>query len=158
LVVKTGAYFDAAILRRTMRTREDLSRELRSMGCTRVFKPYLETESKSVQLQVRNPARIIDGQLHGTTITIYDQATFCIWSPQVKKAKAYAARYGLRARILNGECELFVPAHLADQLLPKFGAIAKRNISEAHRACLRANGFKLARSRANFQQPHTAGA
>jgi hypothetical protein len=40
--------------------------------------------------------------------------------------------------MLEGEAELFIPGHLADNLLPKFGAKVKREVSPAQRELLKA--------------------
>ena len=125
-----------------MKTSKQLTDRLRLMGCKVKFKPYYDTKSESVLLEVRHPAEVVDGCLVGSEIDIYNQSTFRIWTPQNKKAKAYASRYNLHMRNLDGECELFVPAHLADGILPKFGAKVKRVFSEKAKAHLKAIGFK----------------
>ena len=125
-----------------MENTKDLLALLAAMGCKKHFKPYMETESKTILLQTRKPPQIIDGVMSGAEIDIYDNSTFRIWTSQTKKARAAAARYGLRLRLMDGESELFIPAILADELLPKFGAKVKRIVSEATKAKIKANWFK----------------
>jgi hypothetical protein len=114
-----------------MESKKQLSEKIRSMGIKKEFKPFREPESDAVMLQVRNPSLIVDGQLVGSEIDIYDKSTFRIWTSRKQKAKAYAQRYKLTVRLLDGEAELLVPAHLADEVLPKFGGKVKRVLSEA---------------------------
>ena len=113
-----------------MESKKHLREKIRTMGVKKEFKPFREPESGAVMLQVRNPTRIMDGLLVGPEIDIYDKSTFRIWTGRKQKAKAYAQRYKLTVRLLDGEAELFVPAHLADEVLPKFGAKVKRVLSE----------------------------
>ncbi|EFK95608.1 hypothetical protein LDC_2381 [sediment metagenome] len=121
---------------------ERLLEMLREMGLKREYKPYQERESGAVLLEVKHPAEIVDGVLVGSDIDVYDRGTFRVWTHQTKKGRAYAARYGLHIRLMDGECELFIPAHLADTLLREFGAKVKRPISEKAMAHLKAIGFK----------------
>ena len=125
-----------------METNNQLTEVLRGMGVHSVFKPYRDSESGTILLQVRKPAVIEEGQLKGLQIEIYDPSTFRVWTPQTKKAKAYAVRYALRIRLLDGECELFIPVYLADKLLREFGAKVKRTISGKRLDILRAFAFK----------------
>ena len=120
----------------------NLQEHLRAMGIKARLKPYQEAETGAVCLEARRPAGIISGELAGAMFDLYDCTTFRIWTPQTKKARAAAVRYGLRIRCLDGEAELYVPARLADELLPKFGAKVKRVVSEATKAKLKAYWFK----------------
>lgn len=125
-----------------MDTSKHIEARLQILGCQRGFKPYTEAESGSLMLVARRPAQIIGGHLSGSMIDLYGGSAFRVWTPHTKKAKAAAARHGLRIRILCGECELFIPASLADTLLQEFGAKVKRNLSDAQLNRLRAVGFK----------------
>lgn len=125
-----------------METTKQLQEVLRGMGCKIPFKPYREAGTGAILLHVRRPAQIIEGRLQGSEIDVYDSTTFRVWTRQVKKANATAARPGLRIRIMDGECELFIPAHLADTLLREFGAKVKRTVSDATKARLKASWFK----------------
>jgi len=120
----------------------NLQEHLRAMGIKARLKPYQEAETGAVCLEARRPAGIIAGKLAGAMFDLYDCTTFRIWTPQVKKARACAARYGLRIRCLDREAELFIPANLADALLPVFGARIKRELSAAAKAHLKAIGYK----------------
>ena len=115
---------------------------LRKMGIKGHFKPYREAGTGAVLLHVRRPAAIVDGRLLGSEIDLYGPSTFRVWTNQTRKAKAYAARYGLRLRLLDGECVLYIPAHLADTLLREFGVKVKRTVSDATKARLKATWFK----------------
>jgi hypothetical protein len=114
-----------------MESKKQLSEKIQAMGAKKKFKPYMEPESGAAILQVRNQALVADGRLAGSEIDVYDTSTFRIWTGRKQKAKAYAQRYRLNVRLLDGEAELLVPAHLADEILPKFGAKVKRVLSEA---------------------------
>ena len=121
-----------------METSKKLAERLRLMGCRVRFKPWLELESQALLLKVRHPAGVVDGRLLGSEIDVYNKSTFRVWTSQKRKAKAYAVRYHLQIRSLDGECELFVPADLSDAILPKFGAKVKRSHSPERQAALRA--------------------
>ncbi|MDD2804971.1 MAG: hypothetical protein PHV33_05410 [Elusimicrobiales bacterium] len=125
-----------------MKSKEQLILRIQLMGCQLNFKPYWDTESHSILLEVRKPAQIIDGQLTGSQIDVYDDRTFRAWTPQTTKANRYSRIHSLIIRNLDGECELFVPAAKADEILPHFGAIVKRSCSEATKAILKLFGEK----------------
>lgn len=125
-----------------MENTKNLLELLEAMGCKIPFKPYREAETGAILLQVRRPTTIVEGRLKGAQIDLYGPSTFRVWTPQIRKAKACAARYGLRIRLLDGECVLFIPAHLADALLHGFGAKVKRAVSDATKAKLKASWFK----------------
>ena len=112
-----------------MKTKKQLREKLKAMGVRKQFKPYTEPESLAIVLLVRQSAVITDGLLIGSQIDVYDMAIFRVWTDRKRKAKAYAQRYKLPVRLLDGEAELYVPAHLADEILPKFGAKVKRTLS-----------------------------
>lgn len=125
-----------------MKTLRQLNAEISALTCEQTFKPYLERESQVTLLQVRKPAEILNGKLTGTEIDVYDTGTFRIWTPQVRKAKTFSSLHSIKVRVLDGECELFVPVHLAGKILKAFGAKTKKSISPAARQRLRAIGFK----------------
>lgn len=112
-----------------MEPKSELLELLRGMSVKSRFKPYREPESGAILLQVKRPAHIVDGRLAGEQIDLYRDTppAFRVWTAHTKKAKAYATKYGLRLRMIDGECELFIPGHLADDLLPQFGAKVKSN-------------------------------
>ena len=110
-----------------MENTKQLLEMLWNMGVKKPFKPYRETGTGNILLRVKHPAEIKEGQLVGSEIDLYGPLTWRVWTPHTKKAKACAKRYCLHIRLMDGECELFIPAHLADDLLPKFGAKVKSN-------------------------------
>ncbi|HOX23860.1 MAG TPA: hypothetical protein PLL10_10365, partial [Elusimicrobiales bacterium] len=63
---------------------------------------------------------------------------FRVWTARKRLAHDLAKRHGLKVRLLDGEAELWVPAELADELLPKFGAKIKhtRHISPERRLAM----------------------
>lgn len=117
---------------------------LREMGIKGQFKPYREAETGAILLHVKRPAKIVEGWLVGEVIDLYSHTPpiFRVWTAHTKKAKACAARHGLRVSLLDGEACIFIPAHLADALLHRFGAKIKRIVSDATRAKLKASWFK----------------
>lgn len=125
-----------------MKPRKELEQIIISMGCKSLFKPRLDKESDRILLMVRRSASIQDGRLLGSEIDVYDSHTFRVWTGKVRKAKELARQYGLKIRLLDGECELFIPVLFADSVLPIFGAKAKRALSEEARARLLAIGFR----------------
>jgi hypothetical protein len=125
-----------------MQNTKELITEIRLMGCKANFKPYWDSESKTILLEARHPAEIVDGRLVGSQIDVYDESTFRIWTPRKTKAKACALRYNLIIRLLDEECELFIPATLADELLPRFGTKVKRAFSAVNNVRLKAIGYK----------------
>ncbi|KAF0125443.1 MAG: hypothetical protein FD189_1625 [Elusimicrobia bacterium] len=132
-----------------METTEELTEKLRRMGCKKPFKPYRETGTGALLLHVRRPAAIVEGRLVGSEIDLHGPATFRVWTSQKKKAASTAREHGLKVRLLDGEAELFIPAALADELLPKFGAKVKRELSEAERERLKARLLRI--------KPHRKG-
>jgi hypothetical protein len=120
---------------------EEIQEHFERLGLRKVFRAYREPENGAILLKVRRPARIVAGQLQGCEIDLYDSQTFRVWTPRRRKAKALTQRYGLKVRLLDGEAELFVPAGLADALLPAFGAWTGRELGpeqlEAARARMR---------------------
>jgi hypothetical protein len=112
-----------------MENTKQIQNILREMGIKGQFKPYREAETGAILLHVRRPAKIVDGLLVGEVIDLYSHTPpiFRVWTAHTRKAKACAARYGLRISLVDGECYLFIPAHLADTLLREFGAKVKSN-------------------------------
>ena len=110
-----------------MVTQQEMTDKLKALGLKKQFFPYTEAETGVILLKTRKPAAIVDGLLVGSEIDLYDNSTFRVWTPQKKKAMAYAKKYLLKIRLLDGEAALFVPVNLADELLPKFGAKVKHS-------------------------------
>lgn len=123
-----------------MESKEKLIIRIKLMGCKLNFKPYWDNESQSILLEVREPARIVDGRLIGSQIDVYNDRTFRAWTPRKTKANRYSQVHNLIIRNLDGECELFVPASKADIILPQLGAKVRRTCSEVSKANLKRFG------------------
>lgn len=120
-----------------MNSRAEVLEHLSSCGVVSRFKPRIELETGDILLECRKPAKIVEGALHGTEIAIYDLGRmFQVWTSHKSRGMAIAQSFGLRIRLLDGECEVFVPYALADELLPRFGAKVKRRMSEKQKAVL----------------------
>lgn len=130
---------------------DEVQAHFKQLGLRRAYRAYQEPESRAILIRTRRPAQIVDGQLHGSEIDLYDASTFRVWTSRKKMARALAARCGLRVRLLDGEAELFVPASLADALLPAFGAITRREPSLKQLAALKV-GWAQARNRLNLRK------
>ena len=109
---------------------DEAQEHLKRLGLRKTYFPHREPEGGAVTLKVRRPAQIVDGRLQGSAIDLIDGSTFRIWTSRKKKARALAERHGLRVRLMDGEAELFVPAALADEILPVFGARTRRELSQ----------------------------
>lgn len=103
---------------------------LESMGLKKRYKPFMIPEDPQVHLTTKRPPLIKNGLLTGTEITTYDDSTFLVWTNRTKLARAIAKEHNLKIRELTGEAEVWAPATLADDLLPRFGAKIKRKASE----------------------------
>jgi hypothetical protein len=122
---------------------------LKDMGIEKRFKPYCEGERDTILLETRKPPKITSGVMSGCEIDIWDSGTFRVWTSQKNKAMATSRLHGLKVRPFDGEAELFIPANLADELLPSFGAKVKRTQSEAQKAASQRglNALNLVRNR-----------
>lgn len=138
-----------------MKSTDQLQGILRKMDIKSQFKPYRETETEGILLHVRRPAEIREGRLIGEQIDLYSHTPpmFRVWTARTRKAKSYAVRYGLTLRLLEGECELFIPTHLADDLLPKFGAKVKSNRKPSPQAMEALRQYTANKQTARFK-PH----
>jgi len=117
---------------------------LRGLGLKKTYRPAWEPESRAILLATRRPATITDGKLHGCEIALTPEGVFRLWTTQTRKAAKLAQVHRLRLRKLDGEAEVWVPAALADALLPQLGAKVKRQsrpMTEAQRAALLAHSF-----------------
>lgn len=124
-------------LRKIPMTIEEAQEHFRRLGLRKAYRPYQEPETGVILLKVRRPAQIVDGRLQGSEIDLYEPSTFRVWTGRKKKAKAIAQRCGLRARLMDGEAELFVSAALADTVLPAFGAKTRRELTAGQLAVAR---------------------
>ena len=137
-------------------TQQEMAAHLKALGLRRSYRPYAEPETGTLLLQTRKPAQVVDGKLTGSEIVLQGN-TFRVWTPQRKKAKACALAHRLKVRLLDGEAELFVPANLADAILPVFGAKVKRAsrpMTPAQTAALMAHSFVSCRVKNEVPGPH----
>lgn len=116
---------------------------LRAMGIRKGFKPAIEDTGK-ITLKTRRPAQVIDGALFGSEIVLWADSMFLVWTAQKRKVKALAAQHGLKCRLWDDEAEVFVPAALADVVLPQLGAKVKADLSPEQREVLK---LRLAKAR-----------
>lgn len=137
-----------------MESTKQLLELLAAMGCKARFKPYQEAETRAVLLETRRPAEIVGGRLVGEQIDLYSHTPpiFRAWTAHTKKARAAAARYGLHIRLMDGEYTLFIPAILADELLPKFGAKIKSNRKVSPQATEALRQYMANKRLARFKQ------
>ena len=131
---------------------EEIKTLIAGFGIKKQFKPYEEPETGDILLHTRKKAAINDhGDLSGSEIDLWDTklGVFRVWTAQTKKARRFATEHNLTMDELTRECHLYVPARLADNILPQFGAKVKRTMSpkqiEASRKG-RANSPLFARS------------
>jgi hypothetical protein len=129
---------------------EEVPEHFKRLGLRKIYRPCQEPESGAILLRVRRPAQIEDGRLQGSEIDLYDADTFRVWTCRRMKAKAMAVRHGLKVRLLDGEAELFVPAALADTILPAFGAKTKRELTMEQLNALKLR-WEQARNRPNLK-------
>ena len=133
---------------------QDAPAHLKTLGLSRPFRPCVESETGILLLQTRKPAQVIDGKLQGCEIALTPGGVFRVWTAQTRKAAKLAQAHGLRLRKLDGEAELFVPASLADAILPIFGAKVKRAsrpMTAAQTAALMAHSFGSPRVKTGVQ-------
>ena len=121
-------------------TKSVVLKTLKSWGLRKTFKPYLADDGvEAWLLLVRRPAHIVDGALRGGEVWIdFRSKVFRVWTSQRTLARAVAGGHGLKVRLLDGEAEVFIPAALADDLLPRFGAKVKREMAPEQKAALKA--------------------
>ena len=149
-------------MRSTMKI-EEVPEHFKQLGLRKTYRPCPEHESGATLLRVRRPAQLVDGRLQGSEIDLYDSDTFRVWTHRRMKAKALAIRHGLKVRLLDGEAELFVPAALADMILPAFGAWTRRELSQEQLAAARLrmkqarNGLCLRKTPVKNEVPAIAG-
>lgn len=118
-------------------TVKEMEARLEALGVRRRFKPLWDFERGHMLLQSRRPAAIIDGRLSGCEI-VFDGRSFVVWTSQRRRAAHYARAHALRIRLLDGEALLYLPAELADAILPALGAAVRRQVSPVMRERLKA--------------------
>lgn len=118
-------------------TKQEMQEHLKTLDMLKAFKPYAEPESGAFMLETRKPAQIVNGLLRGCGICLQGKL-FRVWTPRKRQAHILAKQHNLRVRLLDGEAEIWVPAELADELLPLFGAKVKRQLNAVQKAALNA--------------------
>jgi len=114
---------------------------LKVLGVEKPFRVIRDDadEREKWLVRVRKPAHLVEGRLCGTEILIVPESkSFRVWTSQKQLVRALAGEHGLKAELLDGEAVLWVPASLADVVLPRFGAKVRRIVSDAQKAILAA--------------------
>ena len=124
-------------------TKDQMLAVLAELGLKKKFKPYCEDESGTILLATKHPAQIVEGWLEGCEISLRDGGMFCVWTHQLIKAKRLAMLHGLKIRLLDGEVELYVPATLADSILPTLGAKVSKEYTPEQRETMRARMLRV---------------
>lgn len=115
------------------------------------FTTYLERETGRTLMKTRR-CQIVDGRLVGSQIDRYEPGFWRVWTNRVTFARKVARIHGLELREWDGEAEIKVPDALAVELLPKFGAKCKKQVSEATKARLRAQSQEALSLRKNVHK------
>jgi len=145
-------------------TQKEMKAHLINVGVRKAFQPYFEegrVMPGNFLLKTRPPFDIVNGRLVGGEIVCRGN-DFLVWTPKVRLARRIAKEHRLTLRELDGESELYVPANLADEILPKFGARVKRAcfLTPEQRESARAR-MRFLHSRQDIQstsgQPSSAG-
>ena len=137
-------------------TKQEMAGQLQTLGLKKSFKPYSEPETGTLMLATRYPAQIVDGLLRGNEICLQGKL-FRVWTARKRLAHDLAKQHSLKVRLLDGETELWIPAELADELLPKFGAKIKhaRHLSPERRLAM---ADKMRFLSQKHSKPGTSGA
>ena len=135
-------------------TKQEMREHLKTLGLTKIFKPYSESETGAFMLETRKPAQIVDGLLCGSEICLQGKL-FRVWTARKRLAHEVAKQHRLKVRLLDGEAELWVSAELADELLPKFGGKTRKSDRELSQAQL--NALKMHSFARNRRQNGTSG-
>lgn len=119
-------------------TKEEVANSLKSWGVGKRFKfSRLDAESNLWVLECRNPARLQDGYLLGTSVSVdFERRGFVVWTDRRRLAKALCSEHGVRVNLLDGEAEFFCPGEKADVLLPRFGVKVRKTITDSQKAVL----------------------
>ena len=108
----------------------ETSEPLAHLNLKKPFRAYTVEGSDIIYIQTKSPACIINGKFCGTEITLDNSGMFQVWTCHKNKAVKIAETFNLRIKKLNGEAEVYVPASLADKVLPKLGAKTRKDLSE----------------------------
>ena len=137
-------------MKKGIQTQEQMQKQLKGMGLSKVYKPYHEIDSGNtiaLCLLTRKPVTITNGVMKGSEIDVYDVNTFRVWTSRKHLAAQIAKEQGFKVRLLDGEAELFIPASRGDEFLHKFGAKVKSNRRPGPETIAKAQaGLKLYRA------------
>ena len=127
-------------------TTDEIKSKMLEIGVKKRFQYYQEAESWVILIRTKKPITLVDGEIDGCAISWQsDRRVFSVWTNKVKRVNAISEQYKIKRRHYNGEAELFVPPMLADEILPKFGARVKREMSQKQREAAKL-GLAKARS------------
>ena len=105
---------------------------MKSLGVQKQFRLTRDpSDEREVWLvETRRGPQILDGWLYGSEIRVDPPGQcFVVWTGRKQLAKKLASLHGLKFKGWDGECDLTIPAVLADLLLPMFGAKVKKRFS-----------------------------
>jgi hypothetical protein len=105
-------------------TKKEIKQALLDIGVKQEFKGYQDPDSELPVIVIKVRKKTANEIALGAGVKGKSD-TFCVWTKQSQKARAYSIKHNLIFRNLDGECELYVPANLADEILPEFGARIK---------------------------------
>lgn len=125
-------------------TKEKALSLLSEAGSKKTYFLLEESESKTVLFKTRRQSKIVDGELVGSEVDVFNAQEARVWTSKKNLAAKLAREHDLRVRLMDKEAELFVPLTLADKLLPKFGVKVKRTVSDERLAVMREAGKRLA--------------
>lgn len=111
--------------------REEVAGKVRGWGVVKAFRFKSDfSEDGAWLVETRRGPEILDGWLYGSEIRVdFAARGFVVWTGRTVLAKKLAASNGLRLKRWDGECDLHIPASLADLILPQFGAKVRKNFS-----------------------------
>lgn len=116
------------------------------------LKTRVEKESGTVIVIPRREHEIKDGDLKGSEIVL-DGDRFKIWTSKIGYARRLAKDCGYRIRELTGEVEIWLPMDVGLDVLKKFGAKVRREVSAEARAVMSARLEKVRNERLAGKKP-----
>jgi hypothetical protein len=129
-------------------TKPEMEDLLRAAGLKKKYKPFAEDNGGvwSVLLECRSPARIVEGALVGSEVAVYAGSCFQVWTSKTVLSARLILEHGLNGHSRDGEVEVIVPGHLGDDILPRFGAKVRRQMSEEASRALSERGKRALES------------
>ncbi len=110
-------------------TKAEATQKIKEAGVTKRMTAYSEPETGDIIVNVRKPMKIENGKGKGSIIDLYTPKSFRVWTSRKNIVSRLKKTRGVKVRMLDGEAEVIIPGHLADELLPKFGARVKQTRS-----------------------------